>query len=112
MLSFVANKVIPRGDLINKPSTVARLNSVSVIASGSVKLAFSNVINACKSAGPNESTSSSIVGVAEGEGIGCAAIFGPNCAGDVGAGDWAARFAPKIETANVASKNRGVTIIR
>ena len=58
------------------------------------------------------STSSSIVGVAEGEGVSCAAIFGPACAGDVGAGDWAARFAPKIETTNVASKNRDITIIR
>ena len=28
------------------------------------------------------------------------------------AGDWAAKFAPKIETTNVASKNRGITIIR
>jgi hypothetical protein len=51
-----------------RPSTVARFNSVSVIASGSVKLAFNSVTTACRSAGPNELTRSSVVGLDEGEG--------------------------------------------
>jgi hypothetical protein len=53
-----------------RPSTVARFNSVSVIASGSVKLAFNSVTTACRSAGPNELTRSSVVGLDEGEGEG------------------------------------------
>ena len=51
-----------------RPSTVARFNSVSVIASGSVKLAFNRVTTACRSAGPNELTRSSVVGLGEAEG--------------------------------------------
>jgi hypothetical protein len=51
-----------------RPSTVARFNSVSVIASGFVKLVFNSVMTACRSAGPNELTRSSVVGLAEGEG--------------------------------------------
>src|SRR6266480_6169811 len=50
-----------------RPSTVARFNSVSVIASGFVKLVFNSVMTACRSAGPNELTRSSVVGLAEGE---------------------------------------------
>ena len=34
-----------------------------------MKLALSNVMNVCRSAGPNESTRSSTVGVADGEGL-------------------------------------------
>ncbi len=49
------------------PSTVARFNSVSVIASGFVKLVFNSVMTACRSAGPNELTRSSVVGLARGE---------------------------------------------
>ena len=79
MFSLPGKSVIPRGNRTNKPSTVARLNSVSVIASGSVKLAFSNVMNACRSDGPNESTNSSKVGVADGEGVGCGGDFGAVC---------------------------------
>jgi hypothetical protein len=51
-----------------RPSTVARFNSVSVIASGFVKLVFNSVMTACRSAGPNELIRSSVVGLAEGEG--------------------------------------------
>ena len=51
-----------------RPSTVARFNSVSVIASGSVKLAFNSVTTACRSAGLNELTRSSVVGLDDGEG--------------------------------------------
>jgi hypothetical protein len=51
-----------------RPSTVARFNSVSVIASGSVKLAFNSVTTACRSAGPNELTGSSVVGPDKGAG--------------------------------------------
>src|SRR6185503_14912222 len=104
-LSLLAKSVIPRGSRTNKPSTVARLNSVSVIASGLVKLALSNVINACRSAGPNESTSSSTVGVADGEGIGCAGNFAPVCASDGGDGDWAASFTTTTAIINVAREN-------
>jgi len=52
-----------------RPSTVARFNSVSVIASGSVKLAFNRVTTACRSAWLNELTRSSVVGLDEGEGV-------------------------------------------
>src|SRR5438876_2059181 len=96
--SLAGKSITPRGSRTNKPSTVARFNSVSVIASGSVKFALSNVIKVCRSAGPNESTNSSTVGVADGEDVGCAGDFGPICAADVGAGDWATRFAPRTET--------------
>ena len=51
-----------------RPSTVARFNSVSVVASGFVKLVFNSVMTPCRSAGPNELTRSSVVGLAEGEG--------------------------------------------
>jgi hypothetical protein len=51
-----------------RPSTVARFNSVSVIASGFVKLVFNSVMTACRSGRPNELTRSSVVGLAEGEG--------------------------------------------
>jgi hypothetical protein len=77
------------------------------------------VITACKSAGLNESTNCLVVGLLAGEGDGAAgepdAIGGglTGCvgAGDVGVGDWARRFAPKIEIARVASKNRDITVI-
>src|SRR5512143_3789353 len=58
----------PRGSRTIRPSTVARFSSVSVIASGFVKLVFNSVMTACRSAGPNELTISSVVGLAEGEG--------------------------------------------
>ena len=61
-------RVTPRGSRIIRPSTVARFNSVSVIASGSVKLAFNRLTIACRSAGPNELTRSSVVGLDDGEG--------------------------------------------
>lgn len=51
-----------------QPSTVARFNSVSVIASGLVKLLFDSVMTAWRSGGPNELTRSSVVGLPEGEG--------------------------------------------
>jgi hypothetical protein len=51
-----------------RPSTVDRFNSVSVIASGFVKLVFNSVRTACRSAGPNELTISSVVGLDDGEG--------------------------------------------
>src|SRR5207245_10005691 len=51
-----------------RPSTVARFNSVSVIASGSVKFAFNRVTTACRSAWLNELTRSSVVGLDEGKG--------------------------------------------
>jgi hypothetical protein len=50
------------------PSTVARFNSVSVIASGFVKLLFNSVMTAWRSGGPNELTRSSAVGLPEDEG--------------------------------------------
>ena len=49
---------------------VARFNSVSVMASGFVKLFLKSVMTACKSAAPNEFITSSVVGVAEGDGDG------------------------------------------
>src|ERR1700745_4341699 len=100
-LSLPAKSVIPCGTRTNKPSTVARLNSVSVIASGLVKLALSNAINACRSAGPNDSTNSSMVGVDDGEGVGCIGDFAPVCAGDDGAGDWAPKFTTRTAITNV-----------
>jgi hypothetical protein len=51
-----------------RPSTVARFNSVSEIASGFVKLLFRSEMTACRSAGPNELTRSSVVGLTDGEG--------------------------------------------
>ena len=78
---------------------VARFNSVSVIASGFVKLLFKSVMTACKSAAPNELITSSVVGVAEGDddGVGedLAGVGALLAAGEAaeGAGDWANPFA-------------------
>ncbi len=47
---------------------VARFSSVSVIASGLVKLPFNSVMTAWRSGEPNELTKSSVVGLPEGEG--------------------------------------------
>jgi hypothetical protein len=45
------------------------------------------VMTACRSVGPNELTSCSVVGVADGKGVGCVSDFGPICAIDAGTGD-------------------------
>src|SRR5438046_10278947 len=66
--SLAGKSITPRGSRTMRPSTVARFNSVSVIASGSVKFAFNRVTTACRSAWPNELTRSSVVGLDEGEG--------------------------------------------
>src|SRR5213594_451376 len=108
--SLPRKSITPRGSRASRPSTVARFNSVSAIASGSVKLLFSSVMTACRSAGPNELTKSSVIGVADGEAAGSAGDFDSACgnlpdgdrAGEVGAGDCAPRFTAKIEMANVA----------
>ena len=73
---------------------------------------------ACRSAGPNELTTSSVVGDADGELAGATddfetiwdAVPGEFCAGNFGVGDCAARVAVKIERANAASKSRDITI--
>src|SRR4030095_13759918 len=65
---LAGKSITPRGSRVMRPSTVARFNSVSVIASGSVKLAFNSATTAWRSAGPNELTRSSVVGLDEGEG--------------------------------------------
>jgi hypothetical protein len=74
---------------------VARLNSVSVIASGFVKLLFNRVIAVCKSPGLNESTNCLVVGFLVGEGDGATGgldatdggLTGCDGAGDAGGGD-------------------------
>src|SRR5204863_4809103 len=70
--SLAGKSITPRGSRTMRPSTVARFNSVSVIASGSVKFDFNSVTTACRSAWPNELTRSSVVGLDEGEGNGSA----------------------------------------
>jgi hypothetical protein len=67
-LSLAGKSITPRGSRITSPSIVARFNSVSVIASGFVKLVLNSVMTACRSAGLNELIKSSVVGLAEGEG--------------------------------------------
>src|SRR6266513_1259652 len=118
--SLPGNSITPRGSRTSRPSTVARFNSVSVIASGSVKLLFSSVMTACRSAGPNELTKSSVVGEADGEVAGSAGDFDCACGilpggaggADVGEGDCAPRFTAKMEMTKVACKNRDITVIR
>jgi hypothetical protein len=83
---------------------VARFNSVSLIASGFVKLFFKRVMAACRSAWPNELINSWVLGVPDGEGDGVAdlaGVGGPLGAGKIeGAEDWANPFAViKIEIA-------------
>ena len=76
-------------------------------------------MTAWRSAGPNELTMSSVVGVVDGETAGNAGDFDglcgtvPNgvCAGNLGVGNCAARLATKMKMANVACKNRDITII-
>jgi hypothetical protein len=68
------------------------------------------VMTDCRSGGPNELTKPSVVGVADGEPAGSAGDFDCVCgafpigagAGEVGAGDCAARFTAKMKMANVA----------
>jgi hypothetical protein len=75
-------------------------------------------MTACRSAGPNELTTSSVVGDADGELAGaaggfetvCGAVPGEVCAGNFGVGDCAERVAVKIERANAASQSRDITI--
>lgn len=76
-------------------------------------------MTACKSVEPNELTKSSIVGVAEGDGDGVVNDFDevgdrPGKAGvdEAGEGDWARRFAAKIDIVKFANKNRVITLIR
>ena len=73
-------------------------------------------MTACRSAGVNEFTRSSVVGVLEGEAAGSADDFDSACgdlpAGNAGVGDCAARFAMKTKLANVACNDREVTMIR
>jgi hypothetical protein len=115
---LAGKSITPRGSRTSRPSTVARFNSVSVIASGSVKLLFSSVITDCRSAGPNELIKASVVGVADGETAGGAGDFDGACGvlppgggGAVGAGDCAARFAASMEIATEQSSNRDITMI-
>src|SRR5690349_12146642 len=68
MFCLAGKSVMPRGSRAARPSTVARFNSVSVVASGFVKLVLNNVMTACRSAGFNESIRSPVVGLADGEG--------------------------------------------
>ena len=97
---------------------VARFNSVSVIASGFVKLFLKSVMTACKSAAPNELINSSVVGVAEGDGVGVgedwAGVGALLAAGEAaeGAGDWANPFATiKTQIAIPAGQvNRNISV--
>ena len=65
---------------------------------------------ACRSAGPNELTRSSVVGVVDGEAPGNAGDFDGTCddvpdgvcAGNLGIGDCASRFATKTKMVSVA----------
>src|SRR5881227_2599171 len=85
--SLLGKSITPRGNRIMRPSTVARFNSVSVIASGSVKFAFNRVTPACRSAWPNELTRSSVVGLGEGEGSADGLAEAAGLLGDITAGD-------------------------
>src|ERR1051326_6908960 len=116
--SLPDRSITPRGSRTSSPSTVARFNSVSVIASGSVKLLFSSVINACRSAGPNELTTVSVAGVVEGDAAASAlgflaplAVLDADGGGAVDAGGCAERFAAKSETLTEQNSYRGFTVI-
>jgi hypothetical protein len=65
---------------------------------------------ACRSAGPNELTTSSVVGAIDGEASGIPGDFDGLCSAAPD-GVCAARFAAKMKIANVACKNREITII-
>src|SRR5712692_4742723 len=108
---------------MSRPSSVARFNSVSLIASGVVNLFFKSVIAACKSAAPKESISCSFGGVPEGEGDGVAdfagagVLLGDGVGEDDGRGDGAgdcakACAASEIEmTIAMCQTNRNITLI-
>src|SRR5438270_12171743 len=57
----------PPGIRTSRPASIARFSSTSEIAFGFVKLLFNNVIAACKSPSPNESSNCSTVGDADGD---------------------------------------------
>jgi hypothetical protein len=80
---------------VSKPISVARFNSVSVIASGFVKLLFRSAIAVCRSPSPNESMICSVPGVGEADGVtdltGTAGLLAVGT--DDGAGLWPKAFA-------------------
>src|SRR5262249_40402393 len=82
---------------MSNPVRVARFSSVSVIASGFVKLVFKNEIAAWRSPSPNELTICSVVGVAEGEALGKGDGDPPFAADGIGVG-----LSPK---ATITNKN-------
>src|SRR5258707_1229815 len=91
----------------SNPVSVARFNSVSVIASGLLKLLFKSAIADWRSFSPNELIICSVLGVgeAEAEGAGDLAAAEPFAVGaEDGAGVWPNKFvASKNEIAVVAA---------
>ena len=89
----------------SNPVSVARFNSVSVIASGFAKLLFKSAIADWRSLSPNEFIICSVLGVADGDGAGDLAAEAELFAvgAEDGAGVWPNKFiANKSEMAVLA----------
>src|SRR5438477_5222960 len=108
-LSRFGKSIIACGSRTISPWIVARFNSVSLIASGLVKLLFKSVMTACKSAELSELTNCSSLSLVDGDDDGddSASDF-DTVSGTLGAGvcDWPIRPAANIDINQVASKNR------
>src|SRR5713226_6384839 len=93
----------------SNPASVARFNSVSVIASGLVKLLFRSAIADWRSFSPSELIICSVLGVADADGAGDLAaateLF------DDGAGVWPNKFAARKNAMAVVAVQFNITLI-
>lgn len=97
----------------SNPTTVARFNSVSVIASGLVKLLFRSAIADWRSFSPSELIICSVLGVADADGAGDLAaateLFAVGA--DDGAGVWPNEFAARKNAMAVVAVQFNIALI-
>ena len=97
----------------SNPASVARFNSVSVIASGLVKLLFRSVIADWRSFSPSELIICSVLGVPDADGAGDLAaateLFAVGA--DDGAGVWPNKFAARKNAMAVVAVQFNIALI-
>src|SRR5467141_3357735 len=97
----------------SNPESVARFNSVSVIASGLLKLLFKSAIADWRSLSPNELIICSVLGVGEADGAGdLAAAAEPFAVGaEEGAGVWPNKFVASRSVIAVVAVQFNIALI-
>ena len=97
----------------SNPASVARFNSVSVIASGLVKLLFRSAIADWRSFSPSELIICSVLAVADADGAGDLAaateLFAVGA--DDGAGVWPSKFAARKNAMAVVAVQFNIALI-